>query len=395
MKKIPKKIKLNGPVIGDGSTWLYDWLNMPYISASKISKELDDARGDDVELYINSGGGSVFAGSEGYTILKEYPGKVTAKITGVAASAASFLAMAADEIMMSPTSQMMIHNAATWTDGDKNAHSSNTNMLHGTDIAITNAYRLKTGRNTDELLELMNKTTWMNAQQAVELGFADGILFDEGNSLIAVSNNILGEEIPPDVEAKLRDIVIANALKGNGDTQKFSNLGKNPFDGLDVSAILPHVESLSKVTNQMLENKTDQQRKNDPQMKEEHKAMDMNELQSKYPDLYNEIIARGVTQERGRITQLNALAGAPGAREIIAKAIENGTTAGEAAMEIVKASQERLSNEAKNRVADSKNSGAEDVPADEAPNDKPDPEAAAKQEADALVAEIKALRGAK
>ncbi|WP_409174816.1 head maturation protease, ClpP-related [Brevibacillus fortis] len=390
---MPKKIKLNGPVIGDGSTWLYDWFNMPYISASKVSKGLDEARGDDVELYINSVGGAVFAGSEVYTILKEYPGKVTAKITGVAASAASFLAMAADEIKMSPTSQMMIHNAATWTAGDKNTHSSNTNMLHGTDVAITNAYRLKTGRSMDELLDLMNKTTWMNAQQAVEFGFADGILFDEGNSLLAVSNSMSGGEIPPDVEAKLRDIVIATIIKGGGDAQIFSNESKNLFEGLDMSAIFPHVEGLTQVTNNM-EDHANQQQKHEPQMKEEPKTMDMNELKAKYPELYNEIINRGVTQERNRITELNALSGAPGAAEIVAKAIEEGKTAGEAAMDIVKASQERLTVEAKNRAADSKASGVENVPADEAPLNQ-NPEAEAQAEADALAAEIKAMMGVK
>ncbi|MBY0088110.1 head maturation protease, ClpP-related [Brevibacillus brevis] len=389
-----KKIKLNGPVIGDGSTWLYDWLSIPYISASKVSKELEDARGDEVELYINSGGGAVFAGSEVYTILKEYPGKVTAKITGVAASAASFLAMGADEIKMSPTSQMMIHNAATWTEGDKNSHSSNTNMLQGTDVAITNAYRLKTGRSMDDLLDLMNKTTWMNAQQAVELGFADGILFDEGNSLLTVSNSMSGGEIPPDVEAKLRDMVIAAVLKGGVNAKSISNGDKNPFEGLNLSAILPHVEGLTQVTNNMEKGHADQQQKNEPQIKEEPKAMDLNELKAKYPELYNETINLGVKQERTRITELNALAGAPGAAEIVAKAIEDGKTAGEAAMDIVKASQERMTVEAKNRTADSKASGVENVPADEAPLNQ-NPEAEAQAEADALAAEIKAMMGVK
>lgn len=389
-----KKIKLNGPVIGDGSTWLYDWFSMPYISASKVSKELEDARGDEVELYINSGGGAVFAGSEVYTILKEYPGKVTAKITGVAASAASFLAMGADEIKMSPTSQMMIHNAATRTEGDKNNHFSNTDMLQGTDVAITNAYRLKTGRNMDELLDLMNQTTWMNAQRAVELGFADGIMFDEGNSLLAVSNSVLGGEIPTDVEAKLRDLVIASILKGGVDAKSISNGNKNPFEGLNLSAILPHAEGFTQVSNNLENDHMDQQQKNEPEMKEEPKQMDLNELKAKYPELYNETINLGVKQERDRVTELNALAGAPGAAEIVAKAIEEGKTAGETAMNIVKASQERLTVEARNRAADSKASGVEAVPADEAPLNE-NHEAEAQAEADALAAEIKAMMGGK
>lgn len=378
---MPKKIKLNGPVIGDGSTWLYDWFGMPYISASKLTKELDSASGDDVELYINSGGGSVFAGSEVYTVLKEYPGKVTAKITGVAASAASFLAMGADEIKMSPTSQMMIHNAATGTDGDKNVHYSNGNMLSSVDVGITNAYRLKTGRTMDDLLDLMNKTTWMNAQQAVEFGFADGILFDDENALVAVTNSISGE-IPPDVEAKLRDILVSAMFKGGA---KNDSDKPNLFDGLDLSSIIPQASN-------SLETGVGQQENAEPQNKEEEQPMKLDELKAQHPELYNEVMNLGVTQERNRITELNALAGAPGAAEIVAKAIEDGKTAGETAMEIVKASKERISDEAKRRNQDALNSGIDKVDPDEAPG-APNPEAASQAEADALAEEINNLVG--
>ncbi|MCY7486630.1 Clp protease ClpP [Paenibacillus alvei] len=390
---MPKKIKLNGPVIGDGSTWLYDLFNMPYISASRVSKELDEARGDDVELYVNSPGGSVFAGSEVYTILKEYAGKVTAKVTGVAASAASFFLMAADVIKMSPTSQLMIHNAATGTEGDKNAHSSNTNMLSGTDVAITNAYRLKTGRSTDELLDLMNKTTWMNAQQAVEMGFADGILFDDENALMAVSNSIQTGEIPPDVEARLRDILIAAMFKGGTSDKNADIIGnKSPLEGLDLSSILPH--DLTKAV-QVLNSLDEQEQTNEPQTKEELKNMNIVQLQNDHPDLYQEILNLGVTRERNRITQLNELAGAPGAGKIVAKAIADGLTAGQAAMEIVKASQERIANEGQKRMNDAQNSGVNSIPTDEAPADKPNQQAVYDAEADALANEIKALRGGK
>jgi len=283
---VPKKIKLNGPVIGDGSAWLYDWLGVPAISATRLSKDLDDARGEEVELYINSPGGSVTAGSEVYTILKEYAGKVKAKVTGVAASAASFFLMAADEILMSPTAQLMIHNASTWTAGDKNDHSSNTEMLRGTDVAITNAYRLRTGKATEELLELMNKTTWMNAQQAVGLGFADGILFDEENALLSATNSISGE-IPPQVEEKIRDILVTAALKGN------------KVEGLDLSALIPQA---GQAVNS-LENEGEQQ-----QSEEEQKTMDVNELQAQHPDLYKAVLNIGAEQERNRIKSIDEIA---------------------------------------------------------------------------------------
>lgn len=339
-----KKIKLNGPVIGDGSAWLYNWFGIPYISATRVSKELDDARGDDVELYINSPGGSVFAGSEVYTILKEYAGKVTAKVTGVAASAASFLLMAADEIKMSPTSQLMIHNARTYTEGDKNVHDSNTDMLRGTDVAITNAYRLRTGKTTEELLDLMNKTSWMNAQKAVELGFADGILFDEENSLMAVTNSISGE-IPSQIEEKLRDILISAALKG----------GK--VEGLDISALMPQGE-LQQILNSM-ENQDDQKN----QTKEVEGKMDLEQLKAEHPDLYQAALQAGVEQERTRIKALDDLT-MPGNEAIINKAkYETLATAEQTAMAILKSQNEKRIAMATNLTEDAKASGIDGLDA--------------------------------
>lgn len=372
---MPRKIKLNGPVIGDGSTWLYDWFNIPYISASKVSRELDSAQGDEVELYINSGGGSVFAGSEVYTILKEYAGKVTAKITGVAASAASFLAMGADEIKMSPTSSMMIHNAATQTEGDKNAHSSNADSLRSTDVGITNAYRLKTGKSAEELLSLMNKTTWMNAQEAVEFGFADGILFDDDNSLMAVTNSISGE-IPLKVEEKLRDVLF-NAMLKNGSAIG-TNEGANPFEGLDLVALMPQAKEMTPMVNSSEINSAHEQ-KIDPQMKEDEKPMDFNELKEKHPSLVNDIATQAINAERSRIVALNALASAPGAASFIADAIANGETAADVAMKIVNASIERNKDEAANRVQDAQDSNVNKVaaqqPADQAANEEKETDA--------------------
>lgn len=380
---MPKKIKLNGPVIGDGGAWIYDWLGMPYISASRVSKELDDARGEEVELYINSGGGSVFAGSELYTILKEYTGKVTAKITGVAASAASFLAMAADVIKMSPTSQMMIHNAATWTDGDKNTHSSNTNMLHGTDVAITNAYRLKTKKETNELLELMNKTTWMNAQQAVELGFADGIMFDEDNSLISLSNSLSGE-IPIEVVDKLRDVLLNSIIKGqSSNALAGSNRDSAQLEGMNLSSILKEAGIINGLEPLQVVDHHFKQSNNSNE--EGIKNMDFKELQEKHPSLVDEIMTQAINAERGRISALNALSGAPGAASFIQDAIANGETAGEVAMKIVQASAERVQTEAQNRLTDSQNSGVTKVTAQQPPNPEADEAAEDQAVVDSMV----------
>ncbi|EZX44614.1 hypothetical protein V014_02576 [Staphylococcus aureus C3489] len=151
---------------------------------------------EDIDVIINSGGGDVYSGSEIYTSLKTYPGKVNIKIVGVAASAASVIAMAGDHIEMSPTSQMMIHNAWTMAMGDINEMQKTVDMLDSVNKGIANAYINKTGKTEDEILSLMNKETWFNAQDAVEHGFADSKMFDEvAPRLVANSGQMLSDDV--------------------------------------------------------------------------------------------------------------------------------------------------------------------------------------------------------
>jgi ATP-dependent Clp protease protease subunit len=109
-------------------------------------------------------------------MLTEYKGKVTVKIDGIAASAASVIAMAGDEILMSPVSTMMIHNPLTVAWGDHNEMQKAIDMLNEVKESIINAYAVKTGLSRAKLSRLMETETWMNANKAVELGFVDGII---------------------------------------------------------------------------------------------------------------------------------------------------------------------------------------------------------------------------
>lgn len=353
-----KKIKLNGPVVSGGNSWIYDWLGMETISPKRVIAELDKAAGDDVELYINSGGGSVFAGSEIYTALKEYRGKITSKVTGVAASAATFFVLASDEVYVSPLAQLMIHKAAARTDGDSTAHSSGFELLDGADRSIAKVYQTRTKLPENEILDLMDKTTWMNAEKAVQLGFADGVLFDEESD---VSNSLsMAAELPQEVIDKLKNELLKNILRDNP-------TGSDPITIDPINQAKPIEE------------------RND-------KAMNLEELKAQHPDLYQQVLNEGAKNERDRVVALNALATAPGAAEIVAKAIEEGKAAGDVAMEIVKASVERVKAVGKDRMDDSKDSGVADVPADEAPeSDKPDYDA----EAESILEEINNLKGEK
>ena len=146
------------------------------ITPKKFKAELTASAGD-IAVWLNSPGGDVFAASQIYTMLKEYEGKVTVKIDGIAASAASVIAMAGDEIVMSPVAMMMIHNPATVVFGEAADLASGIKLLNEVKESIINAYEQRTGLPRGKISNMMDAETWFSAQKAVELGFADKILY--------------------------------------------------------------------------------------------------------------------------------------------------------------------------------------------------------------------------
>ena len=129
-----------------------------------------------ISVYINSPGGDCVAAAQIYTMLMDYLHDVTVKIDGIAASAASVIAMAGTKVLMSPVSMLMIHNPATVAMGDHTDMKKAIAMLDSVKESIINAYEIKTGISRNKLSAMMDSETWMDANKAVELGFADGIL---------------------------------------------------------------------------------------------------------------------------------------------------------------------------------------------------------------------------
>ena len=132
-----------------------------------------------VTIWINSPGGDCIAASQIYSMLMDYKGNVTVKIDGIAASAASVIAMAGTKVLMAPTALMMIHNPATAAFGDHVDMKKAIEMLEEVKKSIINAYEIKTNLSHAQLAHMMDETTWMNARKAIELGFADDLLTDE------------------------------------------------------------------------------------------------------------------------------------------------------------------------------------------------------------------------
>lgn len=142
----------------------------------KLFKDELNLGDGDITVWINSPGGDCVAAAQIYNMLKDYPGKVTVKIDGIAASAASVIAMAGDKTYVSPVSMLMIHNPSTIAMGDHSEMQKAIEMLDEVKESIINAYVLKTGLSRARLSHLMDAETWMNANTAIELGFADGLI---------------------------------------------------------------------------------------------------------------------------------------------------------------------------------------------------------------------------
>lgn len=216
------KIDIKGPIISDGEQWIYDWFEIPATSPSKVNKLINKIEaGENLEIEINSGGGSVFAGSEIYTALKSFKGNTEGKIVGIAASAASVIAMGIKNLTISPTAQIMIHNASSYADGDKNDLQKTANLLEGIDKSIANAYEIKTGMKQEELLALMGKETWLTAQQAKEMKFVDSIMFeDEFKATASVGTNGI---IPQNIMDKMQN-EFKNKLENKVKNEKLENV---------------------------------------------------------------------------------------------------------------------------------------------------------------------------
>lgn len=199
-------IQMNGEVIPSDYADVYDYLGYENINPKAIKQALNEANGSDVELEINSPGGYVDAGSEIYTALKEYQGQVTAKITGQACSAATWIALAADRVEMSPTAQMMIHRASTISIGNSDDLASDLNALNSLDKSFVDLYSQRTGLDAQEVYRLMCNTTWMNAKEAVDKGFADEIMFqnDKKPALVNADGSL---SVKPDTINKIKNLL--------------------------------------------------------------------------------------------------------------------------------------------------------------------------------------------
>ena len=174
---------ITGDIIGDDEKWLYEWFDMQGTAPNDFKMQLDECKGKPLNVYIDSLGGSVFAASAIYTMIKNHDSDVTVKITGTAASAASVIAMAGTKILMSPTALLMIHDPLTSVYGNITEVEQTLDAMKVVKESIINAYVLKTNHSREEISDMMTAETWMDVNEAIKLGFCDGCISEEDNKL--------------------------------------------------------------------------------------------------------------------------------------------------------------------------------------------------------------------
>lgn len=176
-----KRIDIKGAIIPNDYKWYYDYLEMDSTTPKDIYNVLGGAPDESLEVYINSPGGVIDVGSEIYTMLRSHKGEVNMYIVGEACSAASIIAMARS-CKMAPTALMMVHCVSTGAQGNHSDFEKTAEILRTADDALANAYVIKSGMSKEEALLMMEKETWLTADQALKKGLIDGIMFEEENA---------------------------------------------------------------------------------------------------------------------------------------------------------------------------------------------------------------------
>lgn len=169
-------VDVKGEVVPSGSEWVYSWYGIQAVSPNSIQNALSRANGQAITVRINSGGGDVFAGCDIYNMLKTYIGDVTIEIHGLCASIASVIAMAG-KCKMSPLAEIMIHNVSTKASGDYRDMEHTAEVLKKANKTIANAYMIKAGIDEKEVKSMMDKETWLTAEEALKLGLVDEIMY--------------------------------------------------------------------------------------------------------------------------------------------------------------------------------------------------------------------------
>lgn len=196
------RIDIKGIIVPNDDAEIYDWLGMENTCPGQVDRLIEQAGGENIDVYIDSGGGDIFAGSDIYSALRSCKGEVKIHVIGLAASAASVIACAAKSDI-SPTAMIMVHNVSGTASGDYRQMDKTSEILKKANKAIAGAYMHKTGMSEEEALSMMDKETWLTAAEAVEKGLIDEISEERGLLMTAAVSNML----PRQAVLKIKNLV--------------------------------------------------------------------------------------------------------------------------------------------------------------------------------------------
>jgi ATP-dependent protease ClpP protease subunit len=339
------------------------------ISSKKFAKDLK-ALGDikNLEVRINSGGGDVFAGHAIYAMLKDHPANVTVKIDGLAASAASVIAMAGNEIVIPSSSFMMIHNPSASSSGNANDFVKMSETLNVIKDGIVNAYADKTGKDKKTISQMMDNETWMTGEDAVREGFADTLEPESKtkNQKPVLNGNIL---IVNGMSHDLSNIKTRPNIKN-----ELENKESNSFSFLDkILNIVKGNSQMEGLVNNILQNnlpKTNQ-KEGKQEVEEDMEIKNVEELRKTFPDLVNEIektavdsaVGEAIKNERSRIQDIEKISNRIDPILVNKAKFEDPIDAKELAFQAMQSDSNRGKTYLKNLKDDASASGTEDVTA--------------------------------
>lgn len=213
------RIKMNGDIIFSDDKWIYDWLGWESTCPNDIRNAIAACQpGEKLVVEVNSGGGYVTAGQEIYSLLHGYENSV-AEIQSLAGSAAGVAAVGANKVRISPVAMIMIHNVSGGASGDYHEMQKTADLLQNMNAALSQAFVQKSGRELNEILELMDRETWLTANQCIEFGFADEIITESR----PLTNASFGVRLTEDIRQK----VINEKAKKEADEKRKNQLLKD------------------------------------------------------------------------------------------------------------------------------------------------------------------------
>ncbi len=345
------KVNIKGTIVSNDDKWIYDWLGYEATSPGDVAAVLEAAGNQDIEVEINSGGGDVMAAYEIYTAIRAYKGN--AIITVIFAASAATIIMEAGKSQITPVGIVMIHNASSWAQGDYRDMDKQSSVLKTVDRSIMNAYIEKTGLTEEELTILMDEETWMTAQEAVEKGFIDSVMFQD-----TVKNQF------------------SNSASGNiGIFNNTPQLSSETIEKLR-STLKVQVKGKSLPDNKpdAILNKSEEQQAfniNKNNINQGGTKMTLEEILNEHPEVQNEIntlqvTARqeGVTEERNRLQAIDNIAGSV-PKDLVNKAkYTEAITASELALQVITANAASGNKYFNDALKDNQESGVSSVKSD-------------------------------